>query len=106
MFALGAWADPLGLLSPFADWTNRLAMVLACGASVAAAVRPSEGSRFVALAFGSWATLSRGLTLLVVGQDFIPRKSELIGGSVWMAVSYLVLFCWVMTVPFVGGRRG
>lgn len=103
VFAMGAWADPLGVLTPIADWTNRATMAVAAVASIAAAVRPRPGWRFVALACGTWATISRGLTLIIVGQDNVPRKSEVIGGSVWMAVAYLVLFSWLVTVPLVDG---
>lgn len=105
LFGMGAWTDPLGLLSPWADWGNRLAMIVAAAASVVAAANPSEHFRFAALAFGSWATLSRGLTLIVVGTDELPRKAELVGGSVWMICSYLVLFAWLVTVPMVRTRH-
>ena len=105
LFGVGAWTDPLGLLSPWADWTNRLAMIAACAASVASAVVPSEHVRFAALGFGAWATLSRGLTLIIVGAPGIPRKAELVGGSVWMICSYLVLFVWLVTVPMVRTRH-
>lgn len=105
LFAVGGWTEPLGLLSPWADWTNRLAMFVACGSSLAAAVGPTEHVRFTALAFGAWATMSRGLTLIIVGTDELPRKAELVGGSVWMICSYLVLFVWLVTVPMVRSRH-
>lgn len=105
LFAVGAWTDPLGMLSPWADVTNRLAMIVACAASVASAVHPTEHFRFAALAGGSWATLSRGLTLIIVGTPDLGRKAELVGGSVWMICSYLVLFTWLVTVPIVRWRH-
>ena len=43
-------------------------------------------------------------TILVVGQDLLPRKAEVIGGSVWMIAGWLVFAIWVLTVPAAARR--
>lgn len=108
-FALGVWADPIDLFGLPISWLTRAAFAVALVASLAAAVNPDEGTRLVAMLAGVAATLSRGLTILVVGQAGVPRKSELIGGSVWLTVGWLVFAVWVLTVPAVhrwGRHRG
>lgn len=108
-FALGVWADPIDLFGLPVSWLTRAAFLVAAVAMVAAAINPDQGVRLVAMLAGVAATLSRGLTILVVGQAGVPRKSELIGGSVWLAVGWLVFAVWVLTVPSVhrwGRRRG
>lgn len=106
LFALGAWSDVIDLFGIHVYGAIRWGFVAGSAAMVASAVWPNDGTRFVALGLGCWATIARGITLLVVGQDGIPRKSELIGGSVWMIASYFVLFTWIVTVPILGWRRG
>lgn len=100
-YALGVWAEPIDLFGLPVSWLTRAAFALALVASVAASVNPDEGTRLVAMLAGVAATLSRGLTILVVGQAGVPRKSELIGGSVWLVVGWLVFAVWVLTVPAV-----
>lgn len=104
-FALGVWAEPIDLFGLPVSWLTRAAFVVALVASVAAAINPNEGTRLVAMLAGTAATLSRGLTILVVGQAGVPRKSELVGGSVWLAVGWLVFAMWVCTVPAVDRWR-
>ena len=108
-FALGVWAEPIDLFGLPVSWLTRAAFLVAAVAMVAAAINPDQGVRLVAMLAGVAATLSRGLTILVVGQAGVPRKSELIGGSVWLAVGWLVFAVWVLTVPSVhrwGRHRG
>ena len=99
VFALGTWADPIDLFGLPAGWVTRLAFAVACVTSAAVAFRPDPTFRLVAFLAGMFATVSRGLTILVLGQDIVPRKSEIIGGSVWMTVGWLVFAIWVLTVP-------
>lgn len=99
VFCLGVWADPIDLFGVPAGWLTRVAYAVAAVTSVAAAVRPGTDRRLVALLAGVAATMSRGLTIIVIGQPLVPRKSELIGGSVWMAVGWLVFTVWLLTVP-------
>lgn len=99
VFALGVWAEPIDLFGLHTSGATRVAFVVALVASLAAAVHPDETTRFVAMCAGLTATLSRGLTILVIGQDNVPRKSEIIGGSVWMATAWMVFAVWVLTVP-------
>lgn len=102
--ALGAWADPVEPFGVLPGLVGRISFALACAASLLSATWPEEGTRFVALACGSWAAITRGVTILVAGQPNLPRKPEIIGGSIWMACSYLILFCWLVTVPLVEER--
>lgn len=99
LFALGTWADPIDLFGLPAGWVTRAAFAVACVTSVAGAVRPHPTVRLVAFTAGMFATVSRGLTILVLGQDILPRKAEVIGGSVWLSVGWLVFVIWVLTVP-------
>lgn len=99
LFALGAWADPIDLFGLPAGWVTRLAFEVACVTSVAVAVRPHPTVRLVAFTAGMFATVSRGLTILVLGQDLLPRKAEVIGGSVWLIAGWMVFAIWVLTVP-------
>lgn len=99
VFALGTWADPVELFAVHTSWLTRAAFVVAIVGMVAAAIRPNEGTRLVAMIAGLFATLSRGLTILIIGQPPLPRKAEIIGGSVWMACGWLVFSTWVLTVP-------
>ena len=98
-FALGAWSDSVGLLEPWVFRSTRYSFAVAAGAALLAALWPSDWVRFAALGFGTWACLSRGVALLSTGASFLPRKSELVMGGVWMAVGYLLLWAWVVTVP-------
>lgn len=99
LFALGAWADPIDLFGVPAGWVTRAAFAVACVTSAAGALRPDPTVRLVAFTAGMFATVSRGLTILVIGQDVVPRKSEIIGGSVWMVAGWMVFAIWVLTVP-------
>ena len=99
VFALGVWAEPIDLFGLHTSGATRVAFVVALVSSLAAAVHPDETTRFLAMCAGLTATLSRGLTILVIGQDNVPRKSEIIGGSVWMATAWMVFAVWVLTVP-------
>lgn len=99
MFALGIWADPIDLFAFHTAWLTRLAFIVACATSTAAAFRPDPTVRLIAFTAGLFATVSRGLTILVIGQDVVPRKSEMIGGSVWMIAGWMVFAIWVLTVP-------
>jgi len=99
VFGLGTWADPVELFDVHTSWLTRAAFIIAIVCMVAAAIRPSESTRFVAMVSGLFATLSRGLTILIIGQPPLPRKAEIIGGSVWMACGWLVFAVWVLTVP-------
>lgn len=99
VFALGVWAEPIDLFGVHAGWVTRAAFAVACVTSLAGAVRPNPTVRLVAFRAGMFAAVSRGLTILVIGQDLVPRKSELIGGSVWMATGWMVFAIWVLTVP-------
>lgn len=99
VFGLGVWADPVDLFDLHTSWLTRGAFLVAIAAMLVGAVRPSEHTRFVAMIAGLTATLSRGLTILVIGQPPLPRKAEIIGGSVWMACGWLVFAVWVLTVP-------
>ena len=99
VFALGAWGDPVDLFGLPFGWLTRAAFTVAAATSVAAAVRPRTDRRVVALLTGVAATVSRGLTIVVIGQPVVPRKSEIIGGSVWVTVGWLVFAVWILTVP-------
>ena len=99
VFALGVWADPIDLFGFHTSWLTRGAFLVAIVCALAGAVRPDETTRFLAMVAGLTATLSRGLTILVIGQPPLPRKAEIIGGSVWMACGWLVFAVWVLTVP-------
>ena len=99
IFCLGVWADPVDLFGIHTAGLTRAAFVVAAVASLVSAVHPVEVVRLVAMVAGLTATLSRGLTILVIGQDRVPRKSEIIGGSVWMATAWMVFAVWVLTVP-------
>ena len=99
VFALGVWAEPIDLFGLHTSGATRVAFVVALVSSLAAAVHPDETTRFLAMCAGLTAALSRGLTILVIGQDNVPRKSEIIGGSVWMATAWMVFAVWVLTVP-------
>ena len=99
VFALGVWAEPIDLFGLHTSGATRVAFVVALVSSLAAAVHPDETTRFLAMCAGLTATLSRGLTILVIGQANVPRKSEIIGGSVWMATAWMVFAVWVLTVP-------
>lgn len=99
VFGLGVWAEPINLFGLHTSWLTRCAFLVALVCSLAAAVHPDETTRFLAMCAGLTATLSRGLTILVIGQANVPRKSEIIGGSVWMATAWMVFAVWVLTVP-------
>lgn len=99
VFALGTWADPIDLFGLPFGWLTRAAFAVAAVTSAAVALGPRPDRRLVALLAGVAATMSRGLTIIVIGQPVVPRKSEIIGGSVWMAVGWLVFAVWVLTVP-------
>ena len=99
LFALGVWADPVDLFGLPSGWVVRTVFAIACVTSLAAAVNPDPRVRMVAFTCGMSATVGRGLTILVIGQDIVPRKSELIGGSVWMIAGWMVFAIWVLTVP-------
>lgn len=99
VFALGVWAEPIDLFGVHAGWVTRAAFAVACVTSLAGAVHPNPTVRLVASCAGMFAAVSRGLTILVIGQDLVPRKSELIGGSVWMATGWMVFAIWVLTIP-------
>lgn len=99
VFALGVWSEPIDLFGVGPTWGTRASFAAAMVTMIISAVWPSERTRFAALAVGSWACLVRGLTLIIEGQDLVPRKSELIGGGVWMACSYFVLASWLLGVP-------
>ena len=99
VFALGTWAEPINLFDLHTSWLTRAAFLIALVCSLIGAARPNESTRFLAMIAGLAATLSRGLTILVIGQDGVPRKSEIIGGSVWMATAWMVFAVWVLTVP-------
>lgn len=99
VYLLGVWADPIDLFGIHTAGLTRVAFAVAAVASVVSAARPVEVVRMVAMVAGLAATLSRGLTILVIGQDGLPRKSEIIGGSVWMATAWMVFAVWVLTVP-------
>lgn len=103
LFALGVWADPVNLFA-IPGIVDRTVFAVACAASVACAVNPSPHVRMVAFTTGLAATIGRGLTILVVGQDLLPRKAEVIGGSVWMIAGWLVFAIWVLTVPAAARR--
>lgn len=103
--ALGVWAEPIDLFGLPVSWLTRVSFAVAGVAMVTSSINPDEGSRLVAMLAGIIATVSRGLTILVIGQDFVPRKSEIIGGSVWLAVGWLVFAVWVCTVPAVDRWR-
>ncbi len=105
LFSLGAWSELVDLFGFDSGGLIRFSFVAAAVAMLASAAHPSEGTRFAALALGCWAPIARGLTLLIEGQDVIPRRSEIIGGGVWMSVSYLVLFVWLATVPTYAWHR-
>jgi len=104
LFALGVWADPVNLFAIPSGWVVRAVFAVACAASVACAVNPSPHVRMVAFTTGLAATIGRGLTILVVGQDLLPRKAEVIGGSVWMIAGWLVFALWGLTVPAAARR--
>jgi hypothetical protein len=100
VFALGVWAEPIDLFGVHAGWVTRAAFAVACVTSLARRCPPPTppcGSSRSAP--GMFAAVSRGLTILVIGQDLVPRKSELIGGSVWMATGWMVFAIWVLTIP-------
>ncbi len=99
LFALGVWADPVDLFALPSGWVVRSVFAIACVTSLAAAIRPGPHVRMVAFTAGMTATVGRGLTILVLGQDLLPRKSEVIGGSVWMIAGWMVFVIWVLTVP-------
>jgi len=104
VFALGAWADPIDLFGLPAGWIIRAVFTVAVVAMAAAAARPDTDTRFVAFIAGMTAALSRGLTVIVIGQDHLLRKAELIGGGVWVSVAWLVFAVWVLTVPAAARR--
>ncbi len=99
LFALGVWADPVDLFALPSGWVVRSVFAIACVTSLAAAIHPGPHVRMVAFTAGMTATVGRGLTILVLGQDLLPRKSEVIGGSVWMIAGWMVFVIWVLTVP-------
>ncbi len=99
VYLLGVWADPIDLFGIHTAGLTRAAFLVAAVASIVSSARPVEVVRLVAMVAGLAATLSRGLTILVIGQDGVPRKSEIIGGSVWMATAWMVFAVWVLTVP-------
>lgn len=105
VFALGVWSDPIEVFGLGPQGATRVFFAAAGSAMVVSAVHPTEHTQFAALAVGTWACLARGLTLLIEGQDLVPRKSEIIGGSIWMACSYFVLFAWIIGVPTVRWHR-
>lgn len=65
-------------------------------------VHPDERGRAMAVLCALLATLSRGMTILVVNQPQLPRKAEIIGGTVWLATAYMVVIVWMLTVPLLG----
>lgn len=99
VFALGAWADPVDLFGIHTAGATRVAFAVAAVASLVSSVRPAEAVRLVALVAGLAATLSRGLTIVVIGSPGVTRKAEIIGGSVWLATAWMVFAVWVLTVP-------
>ena len=105
LFCLGAWSELVDVFGLGIIGFTRWSFIIAAAAMIASAVRPMISIRFVALAFGCWAPLARGLTLIIEGQELVPRKSELIGGGVWISVSYMVLFVWLVTVPTMAWHR-
>lgn len=105
VFALGVWADPVDLFGVHTAGATRVAFAVAAIASLASSVRPAEAVRLVALVAGLAATLSRGLTIVVIGSPGVTRKAEIIGGSVWLATAWMVFAVWVLTVPSLWRRR-
>ena len=101
VFAVGAWANQFGVSD---DLAGRASMLAGCAAMAVSAFRPTVWCRFAALGFGVWAALYRGLALWIIGQEGVERRSEIVGGSVWLTVAYLVLFAWIVTVPMVRHR--
>jgi len=99
IFTLGVWADPVDLFGVHTAGATRVAFAVAAVASLVSASRPVELVRLIAMVAGLAATLSRGLTILVIGQDGVTRKAEIIGGSVWLATAWMVFAVWVLTVP-------
>lgn len=99
IFLLGVWSEPIDFLGVGPHWFPRVSFAAAAASMATSAAWPTEHTRFAALALGTWACLGRGLTLLIEGQELVPRKSEIIGGSIWMACSYFVLFAWIISVP-------
>lgn len=99
VFALGVWADPVDLFGVHTAGATRAAFLVAAVASIVSSARPVEVVRLVAMVAGLAATLSRGLTIVVIGSPGVTRKAEIIGGSVWMATAWMVFAVWVLTVP-------
>ena len=99
IFALGVWAEPVDLCGVHTAGATRVAFAVAAVASLVSSARPVEVVRLVALVAGLAATVSRGLTIMVIGQDGVTRKAEIIGGSVWLATAWMVFAVWVLTVP-------
>ena len=99
IFSLGVWADPVDLFGVHTAGATRVAFAVAAIASLVSSVRPAEAVRLVALVAGLAATLSRGLTIVVIGSPGVTRKAEIIGGSVWLATAWMVFAVWVLTVP-------
>lgn len=99
IYCLGVWAEPIDLFGVHTAGLTRVAFAVAAGASIASSARPIEVLRLVAMVAGLAATVSRGLTIMVIGQDGVTRKAEIIGGSVWLATAWMVFAVWVLTVP-------
>lgn len=99
IFVLGVWAEPIDLFGVHTAGATRVAFAVAAVASLVSSARPVEVVRLVALVAGLAATVSRGLTIMVIGQDGVTRKAEIIGGSVWLATAWMVFAVWVLTVP-------
>lgn len=102
VMAIGAWADQIDLFGFWPGWINSGFFALAGVAMLGTVVHPDERGRAMAVLCDLLATLSRGMTILVVNQPQLPRKAEIIGGTVWLATAYMVVIVWMLTVPLLG----
>ena len=102
IMAAGLGAAPIDLFGFWPGWVNLALFGLAAVAMLGTAAHPDERGRAMAVLCALLATLSRGVTIIVVDQPLLPRRAELVGGTVWLGVAYLVVIVWMLTVPLLG----
>ena len=98
----GVYAEPITLFGFWPGEGGSVAFAMAGLAMLGTAVHPDERSRAFAVLAGLLATLSRGTTILIVDQPQLPRRAEIIGGTVWLCVAYLIVIVWMLSVPLLG----
>ena len=105
VYLLGVWAEPIVLAGWFPGVVGRGLFLAAAALSLLAMISVQRAHRQAALLAGTLATLSRGLTIVVVGLPGASRKSEIIGGSVWISATWFAVVIFALSAPVATAWR-